>query len=415
MERLRKIGFSILTGVEVALQHLLSISKEIDSEEIALQDALNRILAQDIVSVINVPPFDRSAMDGYALKAENTFGASPKSPKSVDLIGTVEIGETSNLEVQKGKAVKISTGAPIPLGADSVIKIEETELNQGKVILYNAITPGKNVSTKGEDIKSGSLVLKKGLDLKAEHIALLSSLGINHLNVKKMPRVSIFATGNELIEPGFPLGKSKIYNSNTPMLSALVKLYGAMVIKEKTIRDEKAVIKEQLIEVLKDSDMVLVTGGTSVGTKDFLPEIIQEEGDVIDHGLAMRPGSPILTGIVRDKIVICLPGTPVAAYVGFIKLVGPTLRKMMGCMNLDPRIRLRARIEKDVPLSGLGYLHFLRVRLEEKEGEFIANPVKLKGSAIVSSLTQSDGIIEIPPNNEGLKKGENVIVYLFPK
>jgi len=415
MKRLRKIGFSKLTSLEDALNQLFSHIKLNPIEVIKTAKSLNRILAVDIISEIDIPPFERSAMDGYAVSAEDTFGASLQNPKKVKKIGEIEIGETSELVLNNGEAIRISTGAAIPKGADAVIKIEDTDIEKNIVSLYTSLVPNKNVSKKGEDIPLGTQILNKGLEIKPEHIALLSSLGIDKIEVRKKPEISVFATGNELLEVGTPLEKNKIYNSNTPMISNLIRIYGGNVLRESTLKDDKKIIKDTLIETAKDSQVIIFTGGTSVGTKDFLPEVIHEHGTVLTHGIAMRPGSPMLIGKVSNTIVFCLPGTPVAAYIGFLKVVGPTIRKLMGCLTIDPRIELIAKISKDIPVSAIGYISYLRVKIEKSEEDLWAIPVKLKGSGVISSLTQSDGIVEIPPHQEGLKKGESVIVKLFPK
>jgi len=415
MEKLRKIGFSKLTKLEDALEQLFSHVSLNPVEEIETSNSLNRILASDIISEIDIPPFDRSAMDGYAIMAEDSFGASPKNSRKIKLIGIIEIGETSNLKINKGECIRISTGAPIPKGANSVIKIEDTEIDNETISLYTSIVPGKNISKQSEDIKKGTQILNQGVEIKVEHIALLSSLGFKKVRVRAKPLVSVFASGDELIEPGNPLEVGKIYNSNTPMISNLVKLYGGQIVRGETLKDDKQVIKRSLIEAVKDSQVIIFTGGTSVGSKDYLPEIMSENGNVIAHGIAMRPGSPILIGKLNKSLIFCLPGTPVAAYICFLKIAGITIRKMMGCTNLDPRLELVATINKDVPVSSLGFIHHLRVKLKKTKEKFIAIPVKLKGSGVISTLTGSDGIVEIPSFQEGLKKGDQILVRMHPK
>jgi len=414
LKSLRKIGFSKLTLLDDALKILDRYITPASLDEVETSKALNRVLGTDILSELDIPPFDRSAMDGYAVKAEDTFGASPSNPKVIKKIGTIEIGEQTDLVLTSGEAVRISTGAAIPQGSDSVIKIEDTEIDGDKVSLYTSIVPGKNISKRGEDIPRGTEILRSGITIKASHIALLSSLGIKYVKVKKNPKVSVFAVGDELIEVGNPLPTNKIYNSNSPMVSSLVETYGGIVVRELNIKDSKDEIKNNLIQSSVDSQIIIFTGGTSVGTKDFLPETIQENGEVLVHGIAMRPGSPVLIGLKDQSLVFCLPGTPVAAYICFLKIVGTAIKKMLGCINIDPRVEIIATISKDVPVSRMGYKHFLRVKLEKKENIFIALPVKLKGSGIISSLTQSDGIVEISEGKEGLKKGEKVSVYLHP-
>ncbi len=413
MERLRKIGFSKLTRLEDALDLLFSKVELTGIEEIESSKSFKRILAENHISKMDVPPFDRAAMDGYAIIAEDSFGASPKNPKKIKKTGTIKIGEISNLKINKGEAIRISTGAAIPEGCNAVMKIEDTDIEGENITLYTSLVPGKNISRKGEDINSGTEVLIKGTELKSEHIALLTSLGIKTVKVHVKPKVSVFSVGDELLEVGEPLQKNKIYNSNTPMISTLVENYGGDVIKEGTLKDNKEIIKNNLLDAVKVSDMVIFTGGTSVGTKDLLPEIMQENGIIFTHGIAMRPGAPVLIGQVNKKIIFCLPGTPVAAYISFLKIVGLTIRKMLGCSKLDPRHKILAIIDKDVPISGLGALNFLRVKLFQIKNEIIAKPIRLKGSGIISSLIESDGIVEISASQEGLRKGEKIIVDLF--
>ncbi|TXT54702.1 MAG: Molybdopterin molybdenumtransferase [Promethearchaeota archaeon] len=415
MERLRKIGFSKLSSLEETVNKLFERIKVLPDEEIETKFALNRILAEDIVSKINVPHFDRSAMDGYAIIAEDSFGASQKSPKVVKKIGTIEIGEAKDIKIKQGEAVRISTGAAIPEGANSVVKIEDTEIENEEVTLYTSVAPGKNVSKQGEDIKEGETILERGLQLGPEHISLITSQGINKIAVKLQPNMSVFSTGDELVELGQELGKNQIYNSNTPMISNLVKAYGGLVVREDTLKDNKQLIKTELFEALEISDIIVFTGGTSVGTKDLLPEIMNEEAEVFVHGIATRPGAPLLISFLQEKVIFCLPGTPVAAYVNFLRIVGPTIRKMMDSKKVDPRVEVSATLTRDVPVSYLGYVHYLRVKLEKEENQFYASPVRLKGSGVISSLTRADGIVEISPSEEGLFKGDKVLVKLFPK
>ncbi|MFX1311930.1 MAG: gephyrin-like molybdotransferase Glp [Promethearchaeota archaeon] len=413
--KLKKIGFSKLTSLEDALDKLFLHIQLNPIEQIDIGSSLNHILAIDIISNMDIPPFDRSTMDGYAIKAEDSFNTSPKNPKKIKLVGTVEIGEYSNLKLNKGEGIRISTGAPLPEGANAVIKVEDTEIEDDLIKLYASVPPGKNVSKKSEDIKKGTHILSKGTELKAEHIALLTSLGFNKIEVRTKPKISIFSSGDELVEPGNHLQPGKIYNSNTPMVSALVKTYGGIVIRGETVEDDKNIIKDKLIEARKDSQIIIFTGGTSVGSKDYLPEIINEIGTILVHGVAQKPGAPVLIGYLGDTLIFCLPGTPVAAYVSFLKIAGPVIRKILGCSVLDPRIEVMAIISKDIPVSSLGYLNYLRVKLQKTQEKIIAIPIKLKGSGVISSLIFSDGIIEIPPHQEGLKKGDKVKVKLLPR
>jgi len=248
LKSLKKIGFSKLTLLDDALKMIQAHITPASLDEVETSKALNRILATDIISELDIPPFDRSAMDGYAVKAEDTFGASPSNPKIINKIGTIEIGEQTDLVLRPGEAIRISTGATIPQGSNSVIKIEDTDINGDKVSLYTSIVPGKNVSKKGEDIPLGTEILKSGIIIKASHIALLSSLGIKHVRVKEKPKVSVFAVGDELIEVGDPLPTSKIYNSNSPMVSSLVETYGGSVVRAFNLKDNKDEIRNNLVK-----------------------------------------------------------------------------------------------------------------------------------------------------------------------
>lgn len=414
VERLRKVGFARLKPVDKVLEKLMAQLKQKDGEKVPTNKCLNRFLSKEVRSKINVPHFARAAMDGYAVKAKDTFGASPKNPKHLKLVDQIEIGEVKEISIEAGEAVRISTGAAIPEGANGVVMIEDTELEQNEITVYSAVAPGKNVAKKGEDIKERTTVLSKGVQLKAEHIGLLSSLGMKHINVSQKPRISIFATGNELLEAGEPLLENKIYDSNTPMVRSLVEQYGGEVIQTSILKDDKDLISNTLSSATQPSDMVLFTGGTSVGTRDFLPEILHEKGEILAHGVAMRPGSPLLVAFYNGCLVFCLPGTPVAAYVGFVKFAGPSIRRMLGTQELDPQVKVNAIASKDIPVTKLGYLYFLRTKLEEEDARLVARPIRLKGSGILSSLTESDGIIEIPPNQEGIVKGDKVLVKLHP-
>jgi molybdenum cofactor synthesis domain-containing protein len=416
VERLRKIGFSRLISVEDALNKLFSVIEPIRAKEIDTTKALHRIIAEDIESKIDVPPFNRSAMDGYAIKGEDSFEASPRNPKTVKKVGKIEIGEDSDLSIQNKEAIRISTGAVIPSGANAVLKIEDTEIDaKDNITIYHPVAPGKNVAKQGEDIKKGEIILEKGTELKPEHIALLCSQGIATIKVKDKPHVSVFSTGDELVEVGNPLEKSQIYNSNTPMISNLVRIYGGRVIKEATLKDDKSLITQNLNETIESSEVIIFTGGTSVGTQDYLPEVVNENASVLAHGVAMRPGSPILLSYKGSSLIFCLPGTPVAAYVGFLKFAGPAIRHMMEAKETDPRKEIIAEIDRDIPVSRMGYLNYLRVSLERKKDKIIAKSVRLKGSGIISSLTQSNGIVEISKEREGLKAGDKVIVKLLLK
>ncbi|MEM2897314.1 MAG: molybdopterin molybdotransferase MoeA [Candidatus Bathyarchaeia archaeon] len=415
MSSIRMKGFKETMKVDDSLRKFLKEFKEkkLDKEVIDLKNSLNRILAEDIVATIDIPPFDRAAMDGYAVKAEDTYGAFEDNPIRLKLLGRIEAGEMASIEVHKGEAVEIATGAPIPKGANAVEMVEYTrKIDDRTIEVFKQITPSENVSKIGEDVKKGDLLLKTGVRLKPYDLGMLASLGISRIKVFKRLRVGVLSTGSELVELGAPLEPGKIINSNRIMISAMVEELGGIPVDLGIAGDSLDEIKNKLIDGLKKSDLIIITGGTSVGEKDLVAEAINSIGKpgMIVHGVSIRPGMPTGLAIVEGKPIASLSGYPVAAIVGFIALVRPIIIKMLNT-NEEPLPRIKATMSRRIA-SPIGVKSFVRVLVEKVGDKYFANPLRTTGSGVLSSLVKANGILIIPENKEGVDTGEEVEVIL---
>ena len=393
--------FKSLLSYNKALELVKAHSKEFDSEIIALDDSLDRIISEDIFSPVDSPAFDRSAMDGYAIQAKDTFSISEGSHVTLKIIDSITAGKVSDKEVVTGTAIEIMTGAMIPKGADSVVMQEFTERENDKVHIYKKVFPYLHVSRKGEDIRKGDLILKKGTIISPEHLSLLKSQGIKKILVKKIPRISIIVTGDELVEDTNELENGKIVDSNSIMLSSLsIRAFCKVVHKFRVADDQEEILKCIAISK-RDSDIILITGGSSFGKKDYLPKIIE---NIIFHGVTIKPGKPIGFSI-HDIPIFIMSGYPVASFVQFYLFVVPYLENI-----------LKTKILKSVDLtfsdnysSELGGVEFVRCIL--KDNEIV--PVRLSGSGIISSISNSSGYVLINENTEGVNKGEKCRFYYY--
>lgn len=407
--RIKTKGFKKRTSVDEAWKTLSSFISPLNVKEVGISQALNRVLACDIASNRDIPPFDRAAMDGYAVRAEDTFGASLTNPIYLKVVGEVKIGEASKIEVKDNQAVKIATGTPLPKGANAVLMYEYTKELDGEIEVLRPITPGKNVSFKGEDVKKGEILLKKGRILKPHDVGLLASLGIGKIRVYRRPKVMIIPTGNELLELGKKPVEGKIYESNSYMLESLVKSTNSVARRTKIIEDNAGKIEKAIKEALSN-DVVIITGGSSVGKYDLVPEVITKLGKILVHGISMRPGEPTGFGITGDKPIFMLPGNPVACFVAFETFIRPTLWKMQGA-NLKAYSAYPAvkGILKRKIASEIGRRDFVRVKFDGKYVE----PIRVSGAGILSTLVRADGFVIVPENLEGFEEGEEVEVRLF--
>ena len=407
----RMHGFPRYARLADALKIVLSKSKRLESEAVPFDRALGRVLAEDVISEVDVPPFDRSAVDGYAVRAADTFGASELKPVNLRIIGSVDIGVASKLHVGKGEAIKIMTGASLPKGSDAVVMVEHTRAKGKNIAVSAPVTPGKNVSEKGEDVKAGEVVLGRGCLLRPQDVGMLASVGKTRVRVSHRPEVAILATGSELRKPGERLGRAEVTDINSYSLAAAAERFGGLSHRLGIVPDESEELKRALRKAI-NYDMVLASGGSSVGEHDIMPDVIAELGELMFHGVAIRPGGPTAFGIIKSKPIFALPGFPVSSLIAFDMLVGPALRQMQGLPVDRGYPKVRARLARKVS-STLGRADIVRVRIRSKEGGLVADPIRVTGSSVLSSMTKADGFVIVPEDVEGFDEGKIVEVELY--
>jgi len=399
------------------LQQVLGYASDfprVGTEEIPLTDALGRVLAQDIVSDINLPDFTRATMDGYAVRAASVFGASEANPAYLTVKGTVRMGESPEFSIAPGECARISTGGMLPPGSDSVVMLEHSQvLDSTLVEVYRSLAPGQHVIEAGEDIRKEEPILFKGQVVRPQESGLLAALGKEKLEVYRKPVIAIVSTGDEVIPISEMPGPGQIRDINTYTLSDLVREAGAIPISFGIIRDNYDMLLEICREALAQSDMILVSGGSSVGVRDFTVEVIAALPDsgILVHGISISPGKPTILAKVGNKAFWGLPGHVVSAMVVFSVVVKPFIAYISGMDNKQKAFNIPARLSRNVS-SSQGRTDYIRVKLVEKEGEFWAEPV-LGKSGLIHTMVKSDGLIEIGLNTEGLDKGSEVSVIPF--
>ncbi|MCJ7632383.1 molybdopterin molybdotransferase MoeA [Candidatus Bathyarchaeota archaeon] len=415
---IRMKGFAKLTSIDEALDEFFKKInvKKLEPEEISTVAALRRVLATDILCPRDVPPFDRSAVDGYAIRAEDVFGASDTNPIVLYVKGTSRTGKVPEQSLRCGEAMLIATGAPLPEGANAVVMIEFTEATGfNKVEVYRPISPGENVSAQGEDVKKGQLILKAGSFLKPPDIGILAALGLAKVQVTRKPLVAILSTGNELVELGSEMPHGRIVDSNRPVLHAMVEMSGAEPLDLGVVPDERNKICEKMKMGLNSSDLILASGGTSVGEHDILPDVVNSLGSpgVLIHGVAMRPGRPVALCLVDGKPIVLLPGFPVAAMVAYDVFVEPIILRMLGASaRFYEQPSVMAIALRRVPSSS-GNRSFVRVLVMRKGGQIVFEPLRASGSGVISSMVKANGMLIIPEYKEGVEEGEEAKVILL--
>ncbi len=415
MSNVKMKGFKRLERAYNALSKYLKALKikVIDAENVMLEDALGRVLAEDVVAPIDIPSFDRAAMDGYAVRSSDVRGASPNNPVILKIIGEASAGKAFKGRLGKGETVRISTGAPMPEGADAVVMLEYAEEKDGYVEVIKEVVPGENVSEKGEDVRAGEVVLEEGTILEPQDLAILASLGIKKVKVRRRPRVFVMACGNELVDlvhAQLPLPPGKIVETNRLMIMSSLKKIGAEPIDGGIVGDDISEIMAAISSGLKIADAVVISGGTSVGKGDVVPDaILSLGGKIIVHGVAISPGKPVALCEVKGKPVICLPGYPVAAFIGFLLFVRPLIDKLLRIRGIRMEKKINAVLSKRVP-SKTGIMEFVRVSLVESTDGLIAEPIRITGAGVLSSLSKADGFLVVPEDVEGFEAGSNVEV-----
>ncbi|MCL4193074.1 MAG: molybdopterin molybdotransferase MoeA [Thermoguttaceae bacterium] len=401
----RMRGFARRTTVAEAWAWLDGQVRALGNEMVCVAQAAGRVLAAGIVSAVNVPGFDRSMMDGFALHAAATLGASAYNRMPLEIIGQSLPGRPFPGSLGPGQAVRIMTGAPVPAGADAVLPAEYVEIVGNRVLAEGEVAPGKNIGRLGEDIAAGVQVLPPGRVLRPQDLGLLASIGVDQIAVVRRPRVRIVITGNELLPPGSMPQGFQIVDSNGIMLAALVARDGGEPVGEGIVPDEADAI---LAALRSDADIVLVSGGSSVGQEDLAPRLVQEHGRLAIHGIAMRPSSPTGMGTLDGRLVLLLPGNPVSCLCAYDFFAGRAIRQLGGRAAGWPHRRLRAPLGRKV-VSAVGRLDYLRVRLSAGEVE----PLAIAGASVLSSTTRADGFVIIPPDSEGYPPGTEVEVLLY--
>jgi len=402
-------GFSEKTDLEAALERLRSCVEPVDSESVRLDQTLGRTLARDVISTEDVPAFDKSAMDGYALRGAETFGASPTDPVSLKVIGEILPGDEGDLEVGPGEAARIMTGGALPEGADAVLMAEHTTDRGDSVLAHGSVVPGRNVARAGEDIRKGDTVLNRGRVLRPPDLGVLASIRTVELEVTRRPVVGIITTGNELVEPDSAEAgrRGRVVNSCRYMLEGLVTRTGGIPRVPGTVRDDREAMRAALEAF--DGDILVTTGATSAGKEDYLPGLLAELGELLVHGVNIRPASPLGFGRLGKALVVLLPGNPVAAMVGFDVFVRPAMQLQLGQQEQRWNRRVRGRLRRKLA-SALNRTDFVRVQLV---GEGEVEPLRSGGAGVLTSVTRADGFVIVPRDDEGLEAGTEVEVLLF--
>jgi len=388
--------------------------KPIGKEPVPLSEAYNRVLAKDIVSPLDIPPFNRSTVDGYAVKATDTFDAEENRPIPLRLVGKVNAGEAPRIKVERGTAAEIVTGAPIPEGADAVVMIEHTAQKDKNVLVHQSVSLGENVMKAGSDIRKGETVLKKGSILSPHEIGVLAAIGSAKVEVYKRPRVAIFSTGAEVVELGRPLKEGKIFDINAYALSAAVIECGGQPQNMGIVQDEPKQMDTALKKALNTADVVLTSGGVSVGPTDIIPKVLNTLGKpgVIVYGIAIRPGKPTTMALINYKPVFSLPGHPASALLIFHLFVRSALVRMGGRKEDIPLTVNAVTSERIFPSRGRRT--YITVTLKkDKSGRIVASPVPTGLSGAITTLAKADGFTVIHESQQFIDKGQNVEVELF--
>lgn len=376
-----------------------------DTEFIDLVDAYQRVNVEEILTLHNSPPFDKSAMDGYAIVASDSFSASNNNPISLEIVDYIGAGSFSEKKVESGMAIGIATGAPIPEGADAVIMKEYTIPTDNGIEIVSTVSPGENIAVLGEDVKKGDLILSENTFIRSQEMAMVALSGYSQIEVYRKPKVLVINTGNELVNPCEDLPPAKIINSNRYALKGKVESCLADVTLKHCVDDED-IFKNLLLESVKEFDVIITTGGTAVSKGDVVVRMVEELGEVLVHGIAARPGKPFAFGMVEDTPIFMLSGYPAAAFVLFDIFVRPFIFKMQ---HIDYNHKLVKRISNRKIPSGLGRTDYIRAFVENG----VVTPKLARGSTIIRTLMSANAYIVIEENREGVFEDETCDVLMF--
>ncbi len=381
-------------------------------ERIATEDALDRVLAEDVRAPHDLPFFRRSTVDGYAVAAEDTFGASPGLPAYLVVVGEVPMGQAPTLDIGVGEAALVHTGGMLPDSADAVVMLEHTQqVEDGGIEVFHPVAPGENVIQVGEDIRKGDPVLPRGHRIRPQDIGGLLALGITEVSVAQKPRVAIISTGDEVIPPTETPGPGQVRDINSYTLAALTVRAGGVPMRMGIIPDRPEALREALHQAKAEADIIVLSAGSSVSARDMSAAEIQALGrpGILVHGVSTRPGKPTILAVCDGTPVVGLPGNPVSAMVNFLRFLVPTIHLWLGQEEERP-CTVQARLARNIP-SVAGREDVIQVRLEEREDGLWAVPVFGK-SNLIYTLIRSDGMVVVPLNSNGLAQGSEVTVYL---
>ena len=399
-------GFAERADVEEVERFLAGHARALEPEPVPVEACAGRVLAQDVAAAVDVPGFARSAMDGYALRGADTFGASAYDPIALRVVGQALPGAPYPGRVAAGEAVRVMTGAPVPEGADAVAMAEVCEERGGSVAISEPVAPRKNVGAIGEDVRAGDVVLRADRVLRPQDAGLLASIGVAAPPCVRQPRVRLVITGDELLPPGSRPTGAQIVDSNSVMLAALAARDGAIVLPHEILRDRPDAIRAALADA--GADVVLVSGGSSVGQEDHAPRIVAELGTLDFHGVSMRPSSPAGVGRIGACTVFLLPGNPVSCLCAYEFFAGPTLRALGGRSRAWPHRRVTLPLARKIS-SAVGRTDYVRVAVEAGR----VAPIATSGASILSSTVRADGCVIVPRALEGMPEGALVEVRLY--
>jgi molybdopterin molybdotransferase len=407
-------GFRARTAVAEVVALIDRRVGRLGEEEIDFREGAGRVLAREIVAAAPVPEFDRAAMDGYAVRGEETFGATPYQPALLRCVGAARPGRGCAVGVGPGEAVEITTGSALPEGADTVVKVESTRRQGELVEIFEATPPGRHVGRRGEDVAAGTAVLGPGRVLRPQDLGVLSAVGGKSIAVVRRPRVEVIVTGDELLAPGSPAEPYRLADMNSVMLAALIARDGGAARVRGPLPDDRELLRAAIGQGAAEADAVLISGGSSTGPEDHAPSLVAELGTLDVHGVALRPASPTGLGFLGAAEVpvpvpvVLLPGNPVSCLCAYDFFAGRIVRRLGGRPGGWPYRGVEAPLARKLT-SVVGRVDYARVRIEGGEVE----PLAVSGASILSSTTRADGFVVVPADLEGYAGGVRVTVWLY--
>ena len=404
----RMRGFKTRSTVEDVLALIDGRVGPLSSELVGLAHASGRVLTADVAAVEPLPGFDRAAMDGYAVRGEETHGADAYAPASFVRVGAARPGRAFPRPVQAGEAVEIATGSPMPEGADTVVPVEATRLDGATVLVGEPIPVGRHVGPRGEDLATGALVLRAGRVLRPQDLGVLSGMGVAQVSVRARPRVTILVTGEELLPPGSRADGFRFADMNSPMLAALIGRDGGIPTTFGPLADDRDLIRRAVLGSSRVSDLLLVSGGSSTGPEDHAPGVVAELGELSIHGVALRPASPTGLGFVNGVPVVLLPGNPVSCLCAYDLFAGRAVRRLGGRQPEWPYRSSVVPLERKL-VSAVGRVDFALVTVRDGR----ADPLAIGGASALSSATRADGFVLVPADLEGYPAGAAVTVWRY--